>query len=214
VLAHPERCAYPAANIKTIVGPAATRQGILSGLGWLVERLHADTSGNATAVIYYTGHGWRDTASSPPGYYLIPYDVREVAVRARALRAEDFAAEIAALQPKRLLVLLDCCHAGGMGAKELAPVAEVPATGFVGAAIAPGLLLTGEKTLSAATGSKGLEQLARGAGRAVLSSSQGEQRSYIRRDRTMSIFTSAPQGLTQPCACWSVRRSRRVASVS
>ena len=73
-------------------------------------------------MIYYTGHGWRDTASSPPAYYLIPYDVRETAVRARSLRAEDFAAEIAALQPKRLLVLLDCCHAGGMGVKELAPV--------------------------------------------------------------------------------------------
>ena len=140
-------------------------------------------------MIYYTGHGWRDTASSPPAYYLIPYDVREAAVRARSLRAEDFAAEIAALQPKRLLVLLDCCHAGGMGVKELAPVVEVPATGFVGAAIPPGLLLAGEQALAAAAGSKGLEQLAQGAGRAVLSSSQGEQRSYIRRDHKMSIFT-------------------------
>ena len=189
VLAHPERCAYPAENIKTIVGPAATRQGILAGLAWLEERLRADASGNATAVIYYTGHGWRDTAGSPPAYYLIPYDVREAAVRARSLRAEDFAAEIAALQPKRLLVLLDCCHAGGMGVKELAPVVDATATGFVGAAIPPGLLMTGEKALAAAAGSKGLEQLAQGAGRAVLSSSQGEQRSYIRRDRKMSIFT-------------------------
>jgi uncharacterized caspase-like protein len=189
VLAHPERCAYPAENIKTIVGPAATREGILAGLVWLEERLRADAGGDATAVIYYTGHGWRDTAGSSPAYYLIPYDVRETAVRARSLRAEDFAAEIAALQPKRLLVLLDCCHAGGMGVKELAPVANAAATGFVGAAIPPGLLMTGEKTFSVAAGSKGLEQLAQGAGRAVLSSSQGEQRSYIRRDRKMSIFT-------------------------
>ena len=114
VLAHPERCAYSAENIKTIVGPVATREGILNGLVWLEERLRADAGGDATAVIYYTGHGWRDTAGSSPAYYLIPCDVRETAVRARALRAEDFAAEIAALQPKRLLVLLDCCHAGGM----------------------------------------------------------------------------------------------------
>ena len=49
--------------------------------------------------------------------------------------------------------------------------------------------MTGEKALAAAAGSKGLEQLAQGAGRAVLSSSQGEQRSYIRSDRKMSIFT-------------------------
>jgi uncharacterized caspase-like protein len=189
VLAHPERCAYPAENIKTVVGPAATRQGILDGLGWLEERLRADTSANATAVIFYTGHGWRDTASASPAYYFIPYDVRENAIPARSLRAEDFAAEIAALRPKRLLVLLDCCHAGGMGVKDLAPGVEVAATGFVGAAIPPGLLMTGEKVFFAAEGSKGLEQLAQGAGRAVLSSSQSEQRSCIRRDRTMSIFT-------------------------
>ena len=75
---------------------------------------------------------------APPAYYLIPYDVREATVRTRSLRAEDFAAEIAALLPKRLLVLLDCCHAGGMGFKELAPVANATATGFVGAAIPPG----------------------------------------------------------------------------
>ena len=123
VLAHPERCAYPAENIKTIVGPAATRQGIIDGLDWLEERLHADTSGNATAVIYYTGHGWRDKPATPR---LLPHPLRCAGDgRARPLlRAEDFAAEIAALQPKRLLVLLDCCHAGGMGVKELAPVAD------------------------------------------------------------------------------------------
>ena len=38
-------------------------------------------------------------------------------------------------------------------------------------------------------GAKGLESLAQGRGRAVLSSSTGEQRSYLRRDRRMSIFT-------------------------
>ena len=189
VLVHPERCAYPPENVKTIVGPAATRQSIFDGLGWLEERLQADPSGNAIAVVYYSGHGWRDEASSPPTYYLIPYDVREATLRARALRAEDFAAEIAALQPRRLLVIFDCCHAGGMGVKELAPGVDATATGFVSAAIPPGLLMTGEKALSAAEGSKGLGQLAQGAGRAVLSSSQGKQRSYIRRDRKMSIFT-------------------------
>ena len=76
-----------------------------------------------------------------------------------------------------------------MGVKELAPVVDAPATGFASAAIPPGLLMAGAQALSAAAGSKGLEQLAQGAGRAVLSSSQGEQRSYIRRDRKMSIFT-------------------------
>ena len=79
--------------------------------------------------------------------------------------------------------MLDCCHSGGMGVKEAGPAA-----GFAGAAMPPALLMGGE-TAPAGAGAKGLEALARGAGRAVLSSSQGEQPSYIRRDRAMSIFT-------------------------
>ena len=58
-------------------------------------------------------------AEQPPTYFLIPYDVREKRLRARSRRAEDFAAAIAALQSKRLLVILDCCHAGGMDVKAL-----------------------------------------------------------------------------------------------
>ncbi len=199
VLQHPERCAYPAENVKTIVGPAATRQGILDGLAWLAERLGG--SGNATAVIYYSGHGWRDETRQPAVYYLVPYDVRENALAARSLRADDFAAEVAALRPQRLLVILDCCHAGGMGVKDLAP-----GDGFASAAIPPALLMEpltgGEKGVAA--GAKGLETLAQGAGRAVLSSSQGCQPSYMRRDGAMSIFTyhlvEALTGHSQPAA--------------
>jgi hypothetical protein len=184
VLRSPERCAYPNANVKVVTGPEATRQGIMEGLDWLGQRIQAAGGGNATAVVYYTGHGWRDQAAGSPAYYLIPYDVRENAIRSRALRAEDFADAIAGLKPRRLLVVLDCCHAGGMGAKELAA-----GSGFTSAAIPVGLLMAGEAAVSAAAGSKGLELLSRGSGRAVLSSSQGEQPSYIRADRAMSIFT-------------------------
>jgi hypothetical protein len=48
--------------------------------------------------------------------------------------------------------------------------------------------MAGEKDVLA-TGAKGLEQLAKGSGRAVLSSSTGEQSSYIRKDGKMSVFT-------------------------
>lgn len=180
VLAHPDRCAYPAANVKTVTGPAATRGGILDGLAWLAGRLAADAGGNATAVIYYSGHGWR---RGDDVYYLLPYDVREGAgglpQPASALPAADFAAAVADLAPRRLLVVLDCCRAAGMGVKD--------AAGFASAALPPALLMEGEKGVVA--GAQGLEALAQGAGRAVLSSSQGSQLSYMRRDGAMSIFT-------------------------
>jgi uncharacterized caspase-like protein len=181
VLANQARCAYAPENVKTVTGPDATRAGILDGLRWLKGKVRADP--DATAVLYYTGHGWRDEAVQPHGYYLLPCDVEEDALRSSALRAGDFAEAVAALNPRRLLVLLDCCHAGGMEVKGL------EAAGYVGAAFPSELLLVGEAAVSATDGAKGLDRLAQGAGRAVLSSSQGHQPSYLRRDRAMSIFT-------------------------
>jgi hypothetical protein len=185
VLLHPQRCAYAEGNVRVLTGPAATRQGILDGLEWQRRRLQADPDGNATAVVYYSGHGWQDGAD-PPNYFLIPYDVSVERLRSQALRAEDFAEQIEALRPSRLLVILDCCHAGGMGVKE--PF-DLPA-GYVARAWPPARLMGREPVLaSTANGAKGLEVLARGCGRAVLSSSSGEQRSYMRPDGRMSIFT-------------------------
>lgn len=184
VLIHPQRCAYPADNIKTLTGQEATRQGILDGLKWLRERLHTDTSGNATTVIYYTGHGIREKSGGSHQFYLVPYDFDDGMIELSALRATDFSRSVSAIKPQRLLVILDCCHAGGMDVKgTLLP------TGYAEAAIAPSLLMEDENAIGSAKGAKGLETLALGSGRAVLSSSTGEQSSYLRRDGKMSIFT-------------------------
>lgn len=193
VLTHSERCAYPNDNVKAIMGKEATREGIMDGLVWLQERVEADASGNATAVVYYSGHGWRDDSAKPPKFYLIPYDIKEGKgkVRSLALRATDFAEAVGELRPRRLLMVLDCCHSGGMGAKDVFSLPD----GYVGAAMPTPLLMEAEEATAVTggkdveAGEKGIEELAQGAGRAVLSSSQGEQRSYMRRDGKMSIFT-------------------------
>lgn len=184
VFTHPERCAYPESNVKVLTGKDATRQGILEGLDWLQASVQADTSGNATVVVYYTGHGWRDDSPGSTDFYLIPYDVKESKLKSYALPAAAFAEAVGELNPQRLLVILDCCHAAGMGVKDMVPV---PA-GYVEAAIAPAMLMGGEKGV-AGLGTKGLETLAQGQGRAVLSSSSGTQKSYMRSDGKMSIFT-------------------------
>ncbi len=184
VLVHPQRCAYPADNVKVLTGSDATRNGILDGLAWLGERVEADESDNATAVVYYTGHGWRKSASDESDLYFLPYDIRAGQIELRALRATDFARAVEALSPRRLLVVLDCCHAGGMGVKGEAASTTVG----VGSAAPPSLLMKGAPS-SARPGAKGMPSLAQGRGRAVLSSSTGEQQSYLRRDGTMSVFT-------------------------
>jgi hypothetical protein len=76
ILKNEERCAYDPVHIKVIIGKDATRQAILDGLDWLEEQIQHDAGGDATALIYYSGHGWRDERASLPAYYLIPYDMR------------------------------------------------------------------------------------------------------------------------------------------
>lgn len=169
VFVHPERCAYLPENVRVIQGPEASREGIRAGLAWLRERLAQDTTGNATAVVYYTGHGARDTSDNT--FYLIPYDFG-IPVRETAIAAQQFAIELESVRPRRLLVILDCCHAAGMNIKGADPAT---AEGWRHAAAAPE--------------SAALTVLGQGQGRAVLSSSTGEEQSYIRPDMSMSIFT-------------------------
>ena len=169
VLVHPERCAYPAGQVRLLSGSDATRDGIHAGLSWLKERLAADRSGNATAVLYYSGHGVVNRTDG--AYYFLPYDVSFPVVDS-LLRASDLAAEIELVRPRRLLVMLDCCHAGGMGIKGDDPLAG---QGLAKAAAPPA--------------ARPVVALMQGQGRAVLSSSTAEESSYVRSDRKMSIFT-------------------------
>ncbi len=148
-------------------------------------------------MVYYSGHGWRDTKTDPPQYYFIPYDVRRERLRSSALRAAEVAEAIDGLQPQRLFVLLDCCHAGGMQVKALD-------TAFAPAA-APLAIIADEGAVPAkAIGAKGLTSLGEGVGRAVLTSSRGDQRSYVSGKAKMSIFTyhliEALTGSAQPAA--------------
>lgn len=169
VLVHPDRCAYPEANVRLVSGAKATRAGIRQGLLWLKERIVADRSGNATAIIYYSGHGVVN--SGDKRYYLLPYDTK-YPIGDSLLPATEIANEIQAVRPRRLLVIFDCCHAGGMGVKGGDPFA-----GF------------GLRKSAAPVRSEGETKLTQGQGRAVLSSSRASESSYVREDRKMSIFT-------------------------
>ncbi|MCA9867681.1 MAG: caspase family protein [Anaerolineales bacterium] len=169
VLIHPERCAYPADNVRLLTGPDASREGIYAGLSWLKERLAADRSDNATAVLFYSGHGVVNEDDN--SYYFLPYDMR-LPMLDSLLRADEVAAEIEMVRPRRMLVILDCCHAGGMGIKGDDP-----------------LVSEGISKAAAPAEARSVVALMQGQGRAVLSSSTAAESSYVRSDRKMSIFT-------------------------
>jgi uncharacterized caspase-like protein len=165
VVTHPERCGYLEDNVRVLTGTEASREKILDGLDWLKAKLKADADTNQTAFIYYSGHAHREASGES---FLIPYDAR-FPVRLGGLAAKDFAEGIDSIRPRRLLVVLDCCHAEGLNVK------DAKENGLTSAAVTPE--------------TPGVGLLAAGDGRAVLSSSRGSQQSWIRNDGQMSVFT-------------------------
>ena len=105
-----ELCGYPQGNIRILNNADATCEGILKGLSWLKEKTKSDPE--ATAIVYYSGHGWVDKTDS--SYYLLQHDVKPSKLATSALSAEVFTKAIREIQSERLLVVIDSCHAAGM----------------------------------------------------------------------------------------------------
>jgi Caspase domain len=171
ILIDPNLCAYPNndQHIRLLYDAAATRTAILDGLVWLKEQAAADPE--STVVIYYSGHGWLDQSTEP--YYLIPHDVEPFDIPSSALSAVDFTDALRQIQSQRLLVIIDCCHAQGMAAAKTGEADLKLPHGFVPAVPVKGLL----------------DELAKGEGRAVFTSCRESQKSWIRNDGSMSIYT-------------------------
>lgn len=181
VLIDPQRCGYRAEHVQLCCGAEATKDSIFNALYWLQDKIKDDP--DATVVIYYSGHGVFDGLANR--YYLLPYDLGEMRrMRQRAISADELGAEIAVLQPQRMLIILDCCHAAGLDVKgATASQPNLSPSAFP---------LDLPETVNIPTfqeGAKDARLLADGYGRAILNSSTGLESSYIRRDGAMSIFT-------------------------
>lgn len=168
ILADPALCGYPNDHVRLLHDAGATREAILDGLAWLAQQTAADS--DATAVVFYSGHGWVDDGSGK--YYLLPHDVEPFDLAGSALPAGTFTAALRQVKAKRLLVFVDSCHAAGMATAKDQPAMRLPA-GFTQTSLPKGLI----------------EELKQGAGRAVFSSSTGSQRSWVRPDGSLSLYT-------------------------
>lgn len=170
ILVDPSLCCYPTEHVRLLCNEGATRDAIVDGLRWLCAQAASDAE--ATVVIYYSGHGWIDQATGE--YYLIPHNVKPFDIPASALAATIFIDALRKIAARRLLVFIDSCHAEGMAtAKGKGTNDEDLPAGFKRTALPEHLV----------------SDLKQGEGRAVFTSSRGKQLSWIRPDRTMSIYT-------------------------
>lgn len=116
ILVDPNKAAYPSSHVKKLTEELATAQGILQELEQLAQKIQADS----TVILYYSGHGGVEENR----YYFLPYDYKLNKkhdgsidwANAAVVFAEDFKEKVKAIQAKarKVLVILDCCHAGGI----------------------------------------------------------------------------------------------------
>jgi Caspase domain len=160
VLVNPGRAAYPPEQVETLTQTVATRQGIIDAFDRLITRVNQNP--DATVIVYFSGHGMR--LKSTNEYFLIPYGYDPSRRADTAVSGLEFTKKIEAIKARKLVVLLDCCHAGGIP-KDIEEA-------FVKSPVPPNLL----------------EALDTGSGRVVVASSSEEELSYT--GTPYSIFTA------------------------
>ncbi|NES02184.1 MAG: hypothetical protein F6K22_04645 [Okeania sp. SIO2F4] len=170
-LTNPDLCGYidDENHLQLLCNEQATKQNILDNLNWLQQQAKNDPE--ATILVYYSGHGWLDDLTQ--NYYLIPHDTvarnRKKTV-STALPATEFNNALQQISAQKLLVIIDSCHAQGMATAKETDELELPEN-FNQTALPKNLIA----------------DLKKGTGRAVFTSSTGEEQSYYRQE--MSIYT-------------------------
>ena len=163
VLKDPERCAYPSEHVRLLTGEDATRQDILKVFDDLAQQVES----TGTVIIYFSGHGYRVTSPFGEFYYLMPFGYDISQLHKTAISGTEFAQKLEAIPAQKLLVLLDCCRAGGVGD------AKAPGAEFTKAPLPP----------------EALDLLSRGQGRVLIASSKETEFSYA--GKPFSVFTQA-----------------------
>jgi hypothetical protein len=108
--------------VELLVGDTAHRLAVLDALDRLAERANE----SSTVIIYFSGHGYHATTPIGEAYFLIPFGVQKERLKDTAISGSEFASRLQAIRSKKLLLLLDCCHAGGLGLAKGMELAKYP----------------------------------------------------------------------------------------
>jgi hypothetical protein len=126
-------------RVRTLTDEDATLRGVLGGLEWLRVECASSEVPDPLAIVYFSGHGMPDVAGR---HFLVPHDGDRQQLFATALWNRTFNAALEQIPTRRLVVLLDACHAGGMvelaGAKAGAALSYDPDDEREGLRLEPG----------------------------------------------------------------------------
>lgn len=104
---------YAPARVKLLTDRNATAAAIKEALyTWLRQTIEEDV-----VVIYFAGHGSPDSPDTPQNLYLLPHDTRYDAIASTGFPMWDVETALKRfIKARRVVVLADACHSGGVGA--------------------------------------------------------------------------------------------------
>ncbi|MGI9548181.1 MAG: caspase family protein [Flavobacteriaceae bacterium] len=106
-------CGYPPENVTLLTGENADRKGILGAL----KKLKENTDENSSVFLYYSGHGGLELDT----FHFIPSGIKAgmspEEYTAEWVTAEEIREHINALQTRRLIFFMDCCHSTGIASE-------------------------------------------------------------------------------------------------
>ena len=166
-LVDPELCGYDPKKVTVLLDQDATKDRLRAGLDALKDRCNADS----TVFLYFSGHGGQVKEGPHKGQYLLPVEVvypGDDELARTAFSGAEFTAALNAIKARRLTVVLDCCHAGGIGEpRDLVP----------------------SKPVAAGLSDGYLDLLKAGTGRVIISATRGTDPAYVRDGAKYGVFT-------------------------
>ncbi len=166
VLIDPTRCGYAPDQVKLLLDANATQANIRAALAQLAQHSTADS----TVFIYLSGHGGRIESGQAAGEYLLPIDVEYTStarLAATAISDAEFTQALRSIAARKIVVVFDCCHSGGIGQPK-DPTVPILKIGF---------------------SENYYEALKAGRGRVILASSRSDEFSYVFPGASNSLFT-------------------------
>jgi len=164
LLIDPGRCGYPASQVRSLRDARATAEEIVDGLEWLARSASSD----ATVIVYFSGHGLREAGAEGSRNYLLGYDAHLEEPISGVIEGEELSCLLGEIRTDRLVVVLDCCHAGGAAAFKSAG---------------------GRREVELRLDANYYDRLKTGRGRTIIASSRADEESLILEGMRNSLFT-------------------------
>jgi hypothetical protein len=165
VLTDQNLCAYRPDNVQLLLDEKATQANFRDGLAALAAR----SNKSSTVFIYLSSHGGRIESGPHAGEYILTVDTvytSDASLAATAVSGAEFTERLQAISARKIVVVFDCCHSGGIGQLKAAGIAEMKAIP-----------------------ENYYDTLKSGRGRVILASSRSTEYSYVLAGASNSLFT-------------------------